>query len=69
MDQGKVLLFDPVTLTTLCDTAKCVLFYVIALTAKDKVPYIIVRTMSPIRTLEYWVGTVGLTFHLQGPLD
>ena len=42
MDQGEVLLFDPVALATVCDTAECVLFLFIALAAEDKVPYIVV---------------------------
>lgn len=67
VDQGKVLHFDPVALTTLCDTAECVLLCVIALTAEDKVPHIVIRTMTSISALIYKAGTVIPTFHQQVP--
>ena len=65
MGQRKILIFDPVALTALCDTAKCVLFLVIALATEDKVPYIVVRTILSVRIPEMWIKTLILTFHPQ----
>lgn len=44
MDQGEVLLFNPVTVSTLCNAAESPFFLVIAFASEDKVPDIIVRT-------------------------
>ena len=54
MNKRKVLLVNPISLTTLCDTAKRVLLLVIALATEDEVPYIVVRTVSSVRALEVY---------------
>ncbi len=64
MDEGKVLFFDPIALTTLCNTTEPVLVLFVALATEDKVPYIIVRAMMLIKISVLWMDIMPLTFRL-----
>ena len=62
MYEREILIFYPVALATLCYAAKCMLLCFVALATEDKVPYIVVRTVLLVMTLQKRAAIWSLHF-------